>query len=39
MGKGTMVSSPPLNVLMIDDTMHNVFDSDAVMAASDTQDD
>ena len=37
MGKGTMVASPPLNVLMIDDTMHNVFDSDAVMAASDDQ--
>lgn len=38
-GKGTMVASPPLNVLMIDDTINNVFDSDAVMAASETQDD
>lgn len=36
-GKGTMVASPPVNVLMIDDTMHNVFDSEAVLAASDGQ--
>lgn len=36
-GKGTMVASPPVNVLMIDDNMHHVFDSEAVLAAGDDQ--
>lgn len=40
MAKGTLMAAPPVNSLLIDDTMCNVFDAEAVLAASqdDTED-
>ena len=40
MAKGTMVAAPPVNALLIDDTMSHVFDAEAVLALpnDDTED-
>lgn len=35
MAKGTMMSAPPVNALLIDDTISRVFDAEAIMAMKD----
>lgn len=37
MSKGLMVSAPPVNVIVIDDTANNVFDKDAILSLDATR--
>ncbi len=32
MAKGTLMAAPPVNALLIDDTMSHVFDAEAILA-------
>ena len=32
MGKGMLVSAPPVNAILIDDTMNRVFDVESIVA-------